>query len=283
MRIKDERIRKLFKTDTGKSVIVPTDHGMLGVHQHLEDPVATVERLADLKVDALMINFGVLKVIESKLNHKSCGVIMTVDFLHFWPRWKKPTMDKGLIGHCHSATVEQAVKHNADAIKMLLALGLDRDLQLKVIEDICQTVSACDKYDMPVVIEPTTDGPFIDEGNRNDPEILADGCRMAVELGADIIKTAYPFGKPEAKERFKAICSNAHVPVVMLGGAKRDGVRDILQLAKDGMDAGAKGTAFGRNVWQRPSDEMSKAVRALKDIVHEGAGVEEVLSKYNLK
>jgi DhnA family fructose-bisphosphate aldolase class Ia len=46
MRIKEERIRKFFNTDTGKSVIVPTDLGMFGVRQHLEDPVATVERLA---------------------------------------------------------------------------------------------------------------------------------------------------------------------------------------------------------------------------------------------
>ena len=54
------------------------------------------------------------------------------------------------------------------------------------------------------------------------------------------------------------------------------------QVARDGIDAGAKGVIFGRNVWQRPTDEMEKVVNGLQDIVHRNVGVEECLSEYEL-
>lgn len=282
---REERVKRLFNTKTGNTVIIPMDHGILGVPQYLEDPVKSFERFTALQIDATLVNFGVLKLIENKITKlkNPLGVIMTVDFNQGWNSWKKPIEAQGIIGHCLSATIEQAVKHNADAVKVYFALGLDKEVQLQVIKNIANVIAVADKYDMPVMVEPTTDGQFIADEKRNDPQIIADGSRMAVELGADILKIPYPYGKQNCKEIFSSICANSHVPVVMLGGAKKDGVKDILQIAKNGVDEGANGTIFGRNVWQRPSDEVERVIKALKDIVHNGAGVDDVMHKYNLK
>jgi class I fructose-bisphosphate aldolase len=209
------------------------------------------------------------------------GIIMAIDYIHVWNSWKTPIEAEGIIGHTIIARVEQAIKYNADAVKVYYALGLEPEFQLKVIEGIMRVVSECDKHDMPIMIEPTTDGWYIPPTKKGDPKIIADGCRFAFEMGADIIKAPYP--ECGNKEAFAEICANVHVPVVMLGGPKREGVRGILETAQNGVEAGAKGTIFGRNIWQRPEDEMKRLVKALQDIVHRGAGVEEVLGRYALE
>jgi class I fructose-bisphosphate aldolase len=285
MNIKQERLRRIFNNSTGNTVVVPIDHGVFGVQQHLEDPVLAFERFAKLDIDAVLVNFGLLKLIKERIGkfERPIGAIMTVDYNHVWSPWKKPIDETEIIGHCRTATVEQAVKYNADAVKVFFALGLEKDLQLQVMKNVADVISEADKYDMPVMVEPTTDGRFISPEHKNDPKIIADGCRIAMELGADILKVPYPYGKPNGKETFESVCANSHLPVIMLGGPKKDTVRDILNIARDGVDAGARGTIFGRNVWQRPVDEAARVIHALQDIVHHGAGVKQVMDNYNLK
>jgi len=50
--------------------------------------------------------------------------------------------------------------------------------------------------------------------------------------------------------------------------------------AKDSLDAGGKGTCFGRNVWGDPN--AKNIIAALKEITHQNAEVDEVWKKYNL-
>lgn len=283
---KKERLRKLFNDETGKSVIIPMDHGFLGVMEGIEDPLASLKRFTGLRADALLINFGILKLAHDFISslEDPPGIIMGVDYIQIWDYqgWKTPLDADVIIGHCISAQVEQAVKYNADAVKVYFATGMEPKLQLTFIKNICEIVSACDKHDMPLMIEPTTDGQYISADRKADPKIIADGCRMALEFGADILKVPYPGNKPEDKDRFAEICANSHVPVVMLGGSKKDSTLEILKVAQNGVEAGAKGTIFGRNVWQRPEEEMTRVVQALQDIVHRGVGAADAAGKYGI-
>jgi DhnA family fructose-bisphosphate aldolase class Ia len=95
---------------------------------------------------------------------------------------------------------------------------------------------------------------------------------MAFECGADIIKTNYT-GDPKS---FKEIVDSVPVPVIVLGGAKGE-LKGIFQGVRDAMDSGAKGVAFGRNVFQHENPPMM--VNALKELVYNGAGVDETLAK----
>ena len=262
------------------------DHGFLGVYEGLEDPIESLKKFVALKADALLLNFGVLKLAHKYLQNLEWrpGIIMGVDFIQIWDAqgWKTPIESDVIIGHCLTALVEHAVKYNADAVKVYFATGLEQNLQLTFINNICKIVNECEKYDMPLMIEPTTDGRFIPAEKKGDPKIIADGCRVALELGADILKVPYPNFGEDDKEQFAVMCSNSHVPVVMLGGAKKGSTRDILQVAEDGIGAGASGTIFGRNVWQRPTEEMQRVVNALQDIVHNGLSTSEAVEKYSI-
>jgi len=261
------------------------DHGIHGVREGLEDPLGSFQKFAGLCPEAVLMQFGIVKLVRNMISGATDipRIIMATDFNHRWHSWKAPIEEKGLLGHCISADVELAVRYNVDAVKVLFDLGVSPKTQLSVFKNISELVRQSDRYDMPIMIEPLADGVFIPSEKKNHPKIIADGCRIAVELGADIIKAAYPGEGPESKELFAAICKNAHVPVVMLGGAKKDSIREIFQIARDGIDAGAKGVIFGRNVWQRPTHEMERVVKGLQDIVHRNAGVQESLSKYNLR
>lgn len=283
MDIKQKKIKKLFNIETEKAVMIPMDHGIVeGVIEGLEDPVKCIKRFTELGADALLLNYGVLKINANYLHglKKSIGIIMTVDYNLMWQSWKAPIDGDVMLGHCNYASVELAAKYGADAVKVLFPLGLEPELTLDYYKDIAEIIKEADKCDMPVMIEPLTLGKYIPKDKKHDANIIADGCRIAVELGADIIKA--PFSGYDGQEVFAEMCSNLHVPVVILGGSKKGNLKSIMDTARLGIDAGAKGIIFGRNVWQRPVEEMERTIRALQDIVHKGVSSDEVMVKYNL-
>jgi len=276
-------MNNLFNSETGNTVMIPMDHGlMLGVQPGLEDPVQSLKNFASLQPDAILMNFGILKLTRDYLSELDDrpGIILEVDFNETWEDWKKPIDREGIIGHCKITDMENAAKYGADAVKVLFPLGLDPETQLDHMRHTAEIVNEAERYEMPVMLEPVTMGSYISEERKNDPAIIADGSRIALELGADILKA--PYLGEEHHEEFRALCQNSHVPVVMLGGPKRGGVKGILETAERGVEAGARGPIFGRNVWQRPEEEMRKVVKSLQDIVHEGAETEEVMKKYAL-
>lgn len=282
MRIRDERIKRLFAADTGKAVMIPMDHGiMLGAVDGLIDPLGSLKAFVGLGADALLINFGILKLAFNYLENleKKPGIIVGVDFNENWLGWKKPIESDVFVGHTLTTKVEYAAKYNADCVKVLFPLGLEPGLNLEYIRHTCEVINEAEKYDMPVMIEPTTHGQYISESKKNDPKVIADGCRIALELGADVLKIPYP--GHEFADEFRDICDNSHVPVIMLGGPKAGGIRNVLEIARFGIDAGSKGTIFGRNIWGRP--DMQTVVKALQDIVHGGATVDEAVNKHGIQ
>ena len=286
MKDKIQKIEKLFNPKTKKSVMIPMDHGILGIPQGLEDPVKSFKNFIGLGADAILLNVGILKLVREYLNslEKVPGIILAIDYNLRWPKWKISIETDCIAGHCIKHDIELALKYGADAVKVYFALGLESRLQFDYIKNICKIVNECDKYDMPVMIEPVTEGKYISQNKKGDPDIIADGCRIALELGADILKAPFPsINDPKANESFKMICLNSHVPVVVLGGPKKaKGLMGIMNTAREAIDAGASGTIFGRNIWQRPKDEMERVVKALKDIVHNGDNPIDVMSKYDL-
>jgi DhnA family fructose-bisphosphate aldolase class Ia len=69
------------------------------------------------------------------------------------------------------------------------------------------------------------------------------------------------------------------VPVLIAGGPKAENARQVLEMVKGAMDAGARGTTVGRKIWQ--SANPGSMVRAVSMIVHEGADVDRALRVLN--
>jgi len=126
------------------------------------------------------------------------------------------------------------------------------------------------------MVEPVLWGNNIPKEKKNDPELIEHASRMALEFGADILKIPYTGDETE----FKELVNNLKVPIFVLGGPKMNNIEGVLKVAKESIEAGAKGIVFGRNVWQNP--KMESLILGLKEIVHKNSDVEEVIKKYNL-
>ena len=101
--------------------------------------------------------------------------------------------------------------------------------------------------------------------------------RMACELGADVVKTAFPHDAEI--DDFRKIIDSSFVPVVVLGGAAMGDDRALLNMVKMAMDSGASGVAVGRNVFQH--EKPSLVAKSLHAIVHEDASLDQALNILN--
>ena len=92
MKDKMQKIGKMFNTKTKKSVMIPMDHGILGILQGLEDPVKSFKNFVELGADAILLNVGILKLVKEYLNslEKIPGIILAIDYNLRWPKWKIP-------------------------------------------------------------------------------------------------------------------------------------------------------------------------------------------------
>jgi putative autoinducer-2 (AI-2) aldolase len=103
-----------------------------------------------------------------------------------------------------------------------------------------------------------------------DARYLSLACRIAAELGAQMVKTYYC-------EEFEAVVNTCPVPVVIAGG-KKVTEEEALELAYNAIKNGAVGVDMGRNIFQSKNPvAMIKAVRA---VVHEGSSAKKAYSLY---
>jgi len=87
-----------------------------------------------------------------------------------------------------------------------------------------------------------------------------------------VAKVKHP-GSREAME--EAVRMAGATKVVMSGGSKTTD-RAFLESVKQTIDAGGKGLAVGRNVWQRENPE--RILDALEAVIFEEATVDEALA-----
>jgi DhnA family fructose-bisphosphate aldolase class Ia len=122
-------------------------------------------------------------------------------------------------------------------------------------------ISECHEHGVPVILESLPFG--IGRPTDYTAENIGLAVRAAAELGADMVKTAYPGNR----DAFAEIVTSCFVPVIVLGGAPRTDERTFLQDVRDAMEAGAAGVAIGRNVWAHP--QPAKMAQTLHEIVHQ--------------
>jgi class I fructose-bisphosphate aldolase len=107
--------------------------------------------------------------------------------------------------------------------------------------------------------------------NEFDPEAVRHAARLGAELGADIVKVSYT----GAMKSFEKVVEGCHVPVIIAGGPKMESDREILEMVKGAMEAGAAGISIGRNVFQHKTP--GTMVTALAGLVHENLSVDAAM------
>jgi class I fructose-bisphosphate aldolase len=252
------RLGRIFGAD-GRALILPVDHGMMmGRIPGLEDPVAMVRRLLPLGCDGFLMSQGVMeRTVDLFLHRSAPSRLMTLDT--FWRSPGEAISGAGLVSSVHVAA-----RLGADCVKLLMVWNVSSRERQSTLERVAQVVTQAADYDMPVMVEPVLLG---EERDERTSAAEGDAARVAMELGADIIKIGYP-----GLALLTRWVEELGVPLVILGGPRSQEPAQVVALAQEALAAGAAGLVIGRNVWQRDPQETSALVRSLREVVH-GAAV----------
>ena len=254
----------LLNSNSGKSVIVAFDHG-IGGKIYSPNPRALAEKFIAAQPDGVLMSPPLIRLCADLFNkHTNVVPIATLVTLVRTPTFAGPTQ---------IFDFDFAIEMGAKAIKTILVIGqTDGKSMLENMKNTAYLAHRARQKGIPFMVEAVAWGPQIPADKQNAPEFINQACRMALECGADVIKTTYT-GDPKS---FKEVIANIPIPVIILGGAVGE-LPQIFQGVRDAMDAGAAGVAFGRNVFQHENPTVM--VKALKELVHNEASVTEALAK----
>ncbi len=177
-----------------------------------------------------------------------------------------------------NATVEDAVRIGADAVGYTLYVGSPR--QEEDLIQLGKVRADCDRFGMPLVIWAYPRGRDIEKkGGQNSLYAIDYAARVAMEMGADIVKlnmpklgtgkdkdSPAPYNEMEVTQEEAighAVESAGRALVVLSGGSKIDDDK-LIEQTRQIMEAGGSGVIFGRNVWQRDWNSAVEIIDQIK-------------------
>ncbi|NJN68481.1 MAG: 3-hydroxy-5-phosphonooxypentane-2,4-dione thiolase [Chloroflexaceae bacterium] len=249
------RLSQLIKED-GRCFFLAMDHGyFLGPTRKLERPGEMIAPLMPY-VDALFVTRGVLRATINASASKP--IILRV------------SGGTSIVGHDLAnegitTSVREVIRLNASAVGLSVFVGSDYERQ--TLLSLSTLVNECQEYGIPVMAV-TAVGKELE---KRDARYLSLCCRIAAELGANVVKTYWC-------EDFEKVTESCPVPVVIAGGPKCETQLEVLEFVSDGLQRGAIGVNLGRNVWQ--DDHPVAAARALQALIHEQATPQQANDVY---
>jgi len=245
---KSLRLRRLSRAGDGRHLFVPLDHSVSDgpvVPQARWDPL--LRAVVAGGADAIVVHKGRARTIPPDL----LGTCALVVHLSAGTAHSPDADAKVLVG-----AVEEAVRLGADAVSVHVNLG--SDTETRQLSDLGAVAGACDTWNMPLLAMIYARGPRI--ADPHDPVLLAHAVNIAVDLGADLVKTSVT--RPLAE--MAAVVDSCPIPVLAAGGPP--GGSDPVDDATSLMLAGCRGLAIGRRIFSAPSP--GALVSRLADVVH---------------
>ena len=250
-----DRLSRIFRPDTGKTVMLAFDHGyIMGATAGLERLDLAIEPLVDY-ADALMATRGGLRTSISPSHNKAVILRSSVGSTVL-----KEDMSREVVG----VDINDAVRMNAAAMAVQCFVGAPHECQS--LNNLVRVIDAGNQAGIPTLAV-TAVGKDMERTSRY--FILA--SRVLAELGAHIVKTYHCEG-------FEKVAAACPVPIVIAGG-KKVPEREALDVVYQAINEGAAGVDMGRNVFQSANPAaMMKAVNA---IVHDDAKPSEAWDLFN--
>lgn len=238
------RLAGIISPKTNRCVMLAVDHGYFqGPTTGLEQPGKTVAPLLPY-ADALMLTRGVLRTtIDATI---TTPIVLRVS-------GGTSVLKDDLSNEDITVSIEDAIRVNASCLAISIFVGSPHEK-----ESLTNLAKLCDKgqkYGIPVLAVTAVGRDMV-----RDVRYLGLACRIAAELGANIVKTYFC-------EDFEKVVGGCPVPVVIAGGKKIE-ERDALTLAYQAVTAGASGVDMGRNIFQ--SKWPVQMIQTVRSIVHDG-------------
>jgi len=274
---KKVRMNRLFHR--GKCLDVAIDHGVCNEPSFLnglEDMAGVVNQLVDADPDAIQMNYGQSDLLQSIPGKQKPALVMRVDLGNPYNAEAHRVM-WALMQNEHDPILAALQMDAACVVVNLFMLPNEPDLFRQCVVNISRVRNECEKYGMPLMIEPLVMQPNSAKGGYmvdGDLEKIVTLVRMAREMGADIIKA-----DPTAHtEDYHKVIEAARCPVLVRGGGKED-LHDVFSKAHAILQQGAMGMVYGRNIYQHANPKL--VVKAFKAMIHDGASVETALAIYD--
>ncbi len=261
------RISDNFLPEDGKAMIVAMDHGMLGVKKGFENPRETLTKVLAGKPDGILVTPHFARTFQEQIAATpKTKLTIRLDIMATSTLAGVEGNDEIQLAF---SDVEEAMSVGADAVITLFIYGRkDKKVLLENMKYLAEISKKTHIYNIPHVMEVPFWGSEVPKDEDEQAELLNHACRIAFELGADIVKTPYLSNRA----LFREITSNLPIPVLVLGGSKTSEY-EAFSMVRSALDDGARGLYFGRNVWQH--DNPAKMIEAFNQIIHNDATPEE--------
>jgi len=270
------RMNRLF--GAGRCLDVAIDHGVCNEPSFLnglEDMAGVVRALVAAGPDAIQMNYGQADLLQDVAGKDKPALVMRIDMGNPYNAIRH--RDMWAVLQNEAAPLIGAIQMDAACVVVnLFMLPDEPDLFRQCVQNIARVRADCDKYGMPLMIEPlvmqlvTERGGYMVDG---DADKIVTLTRLAREMGADIIKA----DPTAAAEDFHRVVEAARCPVLVRGGGKED-LRIVFEKSAALMRQGAVGMVYGRNIYQHANP--SAVVRGLMAIIHDNASGEDAYALY---
>ncbi|WP_096391194.1 class I fructose-bisphosphate aldolase [Halopenitus persicus] len=253
-------------TRDGKLLILAYDHGLehgpvdFEPNPETADPERVFELATHDAVTALAVQKGVAEAYYPDYDDAVTLLLKLNGTSNLW---------MGEPDSAVNCSVEYAADLGADAIGFTLYGGSNHEIEMA--EEFRDAQEDAREHDMGVVMWSYPRG----QGLKNDTssDTIAYAARQGLELGADVAKVKYP---GSAAAMAEAVRMAGPTKVVMSGGSKTDDL-SFLETVESAIDAGAKGLAVGRNVFQR--ENPTQLLDALEGVIFEELPAAEALER----
>ncbi|WP_040142917.1 class I fructose-bisphosphate aldolase [Rhizobium etli] len=270
------RMNRLF--GNGRCLDVAIDHGVCNEPSFLdglENMPAVVKALVDARPDAIQMNYGQADLLQDLPGKDKPALVMRIDMGNPYNRIRH--RDMWAVLQNEAEPLVGALQMDAACVVVnLFMLPDEPDLFRQCVQNISRVRADCEKYGMPLMIEPLVMQPVTERGGYmvdGDADKIVTLTRLAREMGADIVKA----DPTTNAEDFHRVVEAARCPVLVRGGGKED-LAAVFAKSAALMRQGAMGMVYGRNIYQHANP--SAVVRALMAIIHQDASGEEAVAIY---
>lgn len=253
----------------GKCLDVAIDHGVCNEPSFLdglENMPAVVAALVSAGPDAIQMNYGQADLLQAVPGKDKPALVMRLDMGNPYNKQRHRSM-WALLQNEAEPLIGALQMDAACVVVNLFMLPDEPDLFRQCVANISRVRADCEKYRMPLMIE-----PLVMQGNSERGGYMVDGdaekivtlTRLAREMGADIVKA----DPTTHAEDFHKVVEAARCPVLVRGGGKED-LRAVFDKSAALMGQGAQGMVYGRNIYQHANP--AAVVRGLMALIHDGA------------
>lgn len=272
------RLNRFLAADS-RCLDVAIDHGVFNEHAFLDglgDMPAVVRALVAAGPDAIQMNIGQADVLQTIAGARKPALVLRTDVGNLYNAQTHKVMFDQLV-HWDEPILGALKLDAACVVCNLLLMPGEPDLHRQTVLNAARLRVVCEKYGMPLMMEPLVlkpneaKGGYQVDGNK---KLIIALVRQARELGADVIKA----DPTDHAEDYHEVIQAARCPILVRGGGKKP-LQSVFNEAAAFLAQGAHGLVYGRNIYQHPNP--ARIVAAFMAMIHEGADADRAMAIYS--